>query len=265
MPPSLRNTPCFLSTRFVATDASGRAFVSDYTTRQVWVIAADGRSTSLLNADSSPFASPEGVAVDGRGRVIVADRLAHCVKIFGPDLDLVHEFGKKGVSTGRFHEPAGVAAFQDLIYVADYGNHRVQVFGSDGTFRASIGDEGTGPGEFQGPTGVAVDSAGRIYVTEAMGNRLQVFDGADHTLLRTVQWLQFPQGVAVGDDGRVYVAEQRGYRVLTPEARATLGHHVIEGRPTGIAVRGAELFVCTGPMLRAIVQPEAVKDKSKLC
>lgn len=260
MPPSLRNTDCFVATRFVALDAPGRTFVSDYMTRQVWVIAADGRSASLLNADESPFRCPEGIAVDGAGRIVVADRMAHSVKIFGPDLDYITEFGKKGVSTGRFHEPAGVAIHNDLIYVADFGNNRVQVFLADGSFQASFGDEGTAAGEFQGPTGIAVDAAGCIYVTESTGKRLQVFS-PDHAHLYTVTGLRYPQGVAVGDDGRIYVAEQGvcQYRVISPDTHATLAQTPIDGKPVGIAVRGAEVFMCSGNTLRVIVQD--VKNK----
>ena len=172
---SLFNTNCFLTTRFVATDSKGRTIVSDYTTKAVWIISADGMSARIL---LSHFNFPEGVAVDSKDRIIVADRLCHTIHVYDPhSLAELFSFGRRGVSHGRFHEPMGVAVdADDNIYVADSGNHRVQIFDKTGAFLETFGDEGSEPTEFRTPSGIAVDQHGHVFVAESLGNRVQVFD-----------------------------------------------------------------------------------------
>ena len=254
------NTDCFGRLRHAAYDATtGRVVATDSTSRMVWVIGADGYSASVIDGG---FNFPDGVAVDSQGRIVVADRLNHRIKVFGPDLEEVLEFGTKGISHGRFNEPAGVAIspLDDSIVVADYGNHRVQVFNRDGGFVEAFGDEGGGDGEFRGPAAVAVDAQGRVYVAEDGGRRVQVFDGAG-TVVRRIGGLRMPQGVAVDADGVVYITEddgnRRSYRALRPDSEYT--HHPLEHHPVGLFVRDGRVHVCTGPRITVQALPQRTK------
>lgn len=71
-----------------------------------------------------------------------------------------------------------------------------------------FGSEGTGAGRFQDARGVAVDGAGRIYVAEYGGGRVQVFDSAG--TFRT-QWMADPRmplvDLAADRAGTVYVVQ----------------------------------------------------------
>jgi hypothetical protein len=49
------------------------------------------------------------------------------------------------------------------------------VFDSSGYFLFEVGTYGTGNGQFDRPNGVAVDSTGKIYVSDMGNNRIQVF------------------------------------------------------------------------------------------
>ncbi|HEX2079429.1 MAG TPA: hypothetical protein VHG08_17010 [Longimicrobium sp.] len=71
-----------------------------------------------------------------------------------------------------------------------------------------FGSEGTGAGRFQDARSVAVDGAGRIYVAEYGGGRVQVFDSAGTFL---TQWMADPRmplvDLAADRAGTVYVVQ----------------------------------------------------------
>ena len=104
-------------------------------------------------------------------------------------------FSKKwaelGTDTGKFNNPHGIAIDSSgRLYVADTGNNRIQQFRlatpcPSGTtqivsgvcFVRAWGTPGTGNGQFNNPTDVALDSAGRVYVTDNGNHRIQMFKG----------------------------------------------------------------------------------------
>jgi streptogramin lyase len=71
-----------------------------------------------------------------------------------------------------------------------------------------FGSEGTGAGRFEDARSVAVDGAGRIYVAEYSGGRVQVFDSAGTFL---TQWMADPRmpllDLAADRAGTVYVVQ----------------------------------------------------------
>lgn len=73
-----------------------------------------------------------------------------------------------------------------------------------------FGEEGIGPGMFKDARSIAVDGAGKIYVGEYIGGRIQVFDQAGKFM---TQWMVDPKmplrGLAADRNGIVYVV-QRG-------------------------------------------------------
>jgi tRNA A-37 threonylcarbamoyl transferase component Bud32/streptogramin lyase len=78
----------------------------------------------------------------------------------------------------------------------------------------SIGGEGTGPGLFTDARSVGLDEAGRIYVGEYEGGRVQVFDAKGKFLTQWFADREFPlRGMAVRRDGAVYTV-QHGEIVL---------------------------------------------------
>ncbi len=69
------------------------------------------------------------------------------------------------------------------LYVSDTGNFRVLRFDPDGGLVGSYGGVGKALGRFARPKGVAVDRAGRIYVTDAAFENIQVFSDDGKLLL----------------------------------------------------------------------------------
>ena len=107
------------------------------------------------------------------------------------------------------------------------------------------------------PAAVASGSDGSIYVCEALGHRVSVFDRTGAPLRRWGSLGQGerefdgPRGIAISEDGRVYVADTGNDRiqVFTPDGRfeRQWGRHGAEAGefdgPLGLAVAGDRVFV----------------------
>lgn len=85
-----------------------------------------------------------------------------------------------------------------------------------------FGREGTGAGGFEDARSVAVDGAGRIYVAEYSGGRVQVFDSAGTFLTQWMADARMPLVAMAADrDGTVYIVQSgRIRRYEGPTGRA---------------------------------------------
>jgi DNA-binding beta-propeller fold protein YncE len=119
---------------------------------------------------------PQGLALDHRGYLFVADAVNHRVQEFGPNGHLIAIIGGLGSAPGRLRYPYDVAIdAADRLYVCEFGNHRISVFGPDRRLITCWGRPGRGPGEFNHPWGVGVDARGFIYVADTYNYRVQKF------------------------------------------------------------------------------------------
>jgi DNA-binding beta-propeller fold protein YncE len=127
------------------------------------------------------FNSPEGLAADRDGAVLVVGSRNSRVQRFTSDGQLLTEWGKPGDDAGAFENPTGVAVdSQNNVYVTDTYNHRVQVFRPDGVFLRQLGEIGSGVGQFNGSEGNAIHRNDRVYVVDSPNFRVTVYqtDGA---------------------------------------------------------------------------------------
>lgn len=125
---------------------------------------------------------------------------------------------------GQVLVPTGIGADSEgNVYVADvWGKYKtVTKFAADGTFVARFGGAGTGDGQFK-PAGtfipeiwyvrgmkLAIDSQDRIFVTDKMAGRVNVFDAAGTSVGSFgTGTLINPVGIAVGLDDTVYVMDE---------------------------------------------------------
>ena len=140
-----------------------------------------------------------------------------------------------------------------------------------------FGSEGIGPGMFTDARSIAVDGAGRIYVGEYTGGRIQVFDAAGKFV---TQWSigdrkTILRGLAADRKGTVYVAEGGriySYRGETGEKLGTLDYErngfddVTVGADGGIVTAWQSnrddivVFDANGKLVRTI--PEAISGAS---
>ena len=218
----------------VALDNMGRVYVADSANDRIQIYTSSGSYYATLGmgwgTGNYEFKSPHGLAVAQNGNLYVADRYNHRVQVYDANFAYVGTIGTTGVpgsDNSHFDEPYDVAVDSaGNVYVVDLSNHRVQkCVPGDGSWTCStiIGETGVSGSDFghlSNPIGITIDAAGRIYVADGWGWRVQVFDstGAYLTTIggssgnRTGQMRQ-ADGLAVDSAGNLYVAEYLNHRI----------------------------------------------------
>lgn len=212
----------------VALDAGGSLYIADSGDERVRRVGPDGTITAFAGTgaacktapacgDGGPATAgllnePVGLAVDGAGRLLIADRGDREVRIVGGGLIgrvagdgtacVPPACGDGGPATSaQISAPLGLAVDgQGRTIVSDFGTNEVRRISAAGTISRIAGD-GTqctsapacGDGgaatdaRLAGPAGVALDSTGNVFVADAL----------DHE----VRWLAGPQAGPAGSRG----------------------------------------------------------------
>lgn len=127
------------------------------------------RRTGRRGRGSGELEYPFGVAVDGRGRLWVADSNNGRVHRYEPD-------GRLGLTIGGFLLPRGLAVDdRGRLYVVDMFQHQVIVADLDGRRLFTFGEPGAEDGKLDFPNAVAVGPRGRVYVADRENNRVSVW------------------------------------------------------------------------------------------
>ncbi len=187
------------------------------------------------------FASPRAIAVDGSGRLLIADTGNHRIRRIGLDgvVSTIAGDGTPGyagdggpAAAAQFNRPAALAVDADgAIYVADAGNFRLRKIGPDAIVRTVAGTGTPGDGgdggpaiaaEFTDPGGLAIAADGSIYVADGpvhrvrrigpdgvirpyAGNGVDGLDGDGGPAAQAA--LGFPQRLAVAPDRAILVTQ----------------------------------------------------------
>ena len=187
----------------VAVDAQGNVFIADTANHRVRRVSPDGiirtvagNGTAGISGDGSVATSaqvnyPQGLAVDGRGNLFIAEPFDHRVRKLSPDGTMVTaagtgDFGYSGdggmATRAVLNNPSSVAVdSQGNLFIADTYNNRIREVGPDGIITTVAGRETCchsgdgGPAtsaELDGPLGIATDAQGNLYVAEGSAIRL---------------------------------------------------------------------------------------------
>jgi sugar lactone lactonase YvrE len=197
----------------VAVDRAGRVWVGEY--GQAEIFSAEGK---LLETRRDPGRLGLVTAIGfGGDDVFLGDAIARCIHRYDREGRFLNDIGDRH-RKGGFDIPNGVVDFavdaQGVLHVPNPGLHRVERYDASGTLLGRFGRfDGLDPQGFPGccnPTNLAVDSAGRVVVTEKAGPRAKVYD-AEGALLAVVASSFDPAAknmdVAVDSTGRIYVAD----------------------------------------------------------
>jgi cysteine-rich repeat protein len=244
----------------VAVDGLGRVFVSDTSNHRLRMIDVTGMIVTIAgtgepgyNGDGLPASlakldSPSGVAVDGLGRIYVADTGNHVIRRIDIDGTIAtiagtpqaDGFGGDGglPFSALLNTPYGVTVDAlGRVLIADTLNSRIRRIELDGTLATiagtgAIGFNGDGipatTAELAGPLAVAVDELGRVVISDGVNERIRriALDGTISTIAgtgaagyggdgsaATAALLSLPFGVAVDTQGRIAIADRSNHRI----------------------------------------------------
>lgn len=183
----------------VAVDASGNVFVADNGNHLIRKITSAGVVTTLAGSGvagstdaaglSASFNFPTSVAVNGLGKVFVADRSNNKIRIITVAGGVVTTLAGSGVA-GSVDATGGAASFWDPsgvttdasgnVFVADRSNHKIRKITATGVVTTFAGSGAFGSvnglanvATFYLPVGVAVDAAGVVYVAGGDDNQIR--------------------------------------------------------------------------------------------
>jgi hypothetical protein len=237
-------------TSWVAADGRGTVIVLVRKAPYFRVFTTDGKFVKSWG-DEDLFVEAHSAQFDRDGFIWATDPNGHVVHKFSPDGKLIMTLGKKGVpgdnsSHDTFNRPNAVAfAPNGDVFVSDgYVNSRVVQFSKDGKFIKIIGGvKGNGPGQLQLPHGVAIDSKGRLLVSDSDNKRISVFDKEGKFI---ENWAAPCRGnIVVTSDDTVYVSDVNAGAVTILRDGKIIDAIHVEGRPHGMTVDPATLDVYT--------------------
>ncbi len=192
----------------------GRTLVSCHTLNAVLILNEKGFAVGRVGVN---FSRPEGIAVNSKGDVLIADRYHHSIHVLDKALQHKRSIVTDHQLPGRLDQPTGIAisASDDRIWVADSENHRVLVLASNGEYLATLGSgRGMAPGQLYYPSSVAlynhplhgelviVSEWARVQVFRSAGDVFAIFGGVQQAHYATVD-----------AQGAVYVTEQATHRI----------------------------------------------------
>lgn len=190
---------------------------------------------------------PTDIAAGRGGRFYVVESGRNQVLVLDADGERQGTFGSTGDAEGQLQGPVGIAVDGRRVYVADRGNQRLQVFRDDGSFDGTFSPE-SGEDSFR-PVGIAVGDGGRLFVSDAAGHRIVVFDRR-RRLQRTIGGrgdgdgqFEYPGSLAA-QNGRLIAADILNSRIqILDEEGSMLAEFGRVGmkpgdfvRPKGVAV-----------------------------
>lgn len=229
----------------VAVDGIGNVYVADINNNEIRKITAGGLVSTLAGStadgyvdDQGSFArfyNPQGVSLDDKGNVYVADTWNHKIRKItqGGLVSTIAGSRYSGYANGQgglasFYKPGGVAVDGNgNVYVVDSWNNTIRKITPDGLVSTLAGSTIQGSADGQGslarfnyPQGIAVDSIGNVYVADYGNNMIRKitpsglvstlagsttkgFDDGQGSLAK----FYLPAGIAVDGIGNVYVGD----------------------------------------------------------
>lgn len=154
-------------------DREGRIYVADSGNARIVKLSPQGEYLGQWGAKGKgpgQFATAHGLAIDREDRIYVADRGNKRVQVFGPE-------GNHLADWGGFGNPFGLIVIGDQLLASEGDIHKIFHLDRDGKIASEWGDEKT----LQLPHLMAADSAGRLFLAEVKGKRVQIFQPSKPT------------------------------------------------------------------------------------
>lgn len=207
-------------------------YVADTWNHRIQKFTLDGEFVTLFGRSGAPgdepetnglglFFGPRDIILLPDNRLLITDTGNHRLQIASRDGEFISEVGGFGNVLGQFNEPVGLGAGSDgFVYLADTWNGRVQQFGPDLFALNEWRVEAWVGQSINNKPYTAVDSAGRIYVTDPEGYRVLIFNNVGEYLGRFGNFgtdgnsFGLPNGITIDAQDNIYIADAGNNRIL---------------------------------------------------
>jgi DNA-binding beta-propeller fold protein YncE len=181
----------FYGPRGIVIGPDNMVYVADTGNKRIQVFGPDGefiRQWGGGGALAGYLDEPVGIDIGPGNEVYVADTWNRRVQVFTTGGVFLREWPIEGWDASidpdkasLIHEEKPYLAVDanGYVYVTDPSSYRVLVFDSQGNYALSFGKYGTEESSFMLPSGIDVADDGTIYVSDAHGGRIMVFDPLD--------------------------------------------------------------------------------------
>ena len=111
----------------VAIAEDGTVWVADAGHDRLLQMSEDLKILKVLEGSPYDFDGPRYLDFDATGRMYVADKYAHQIKVVSPDGQLFYTLGEKraGLGPGKFDRPEGVVVHGNEVWFSDTYNNRI--------------------------------------------------------------------------------------------------------------------------------------------
>jgi DNA-binding beta-propeller fold protein YncE len=186
--------------------------VVDTFSRFVHVFDSGNGTYYTFPEKGTSFLSPIGIALDKRGFIYVSDSQEGVIKIF-------NDHGRKfikDIGKNILKRPTGIAVNHTTneLLVADTAASEIVRFDTvNHDVKGIIGGNGSEPGLFHYPTHIFVSRDGRLFVSDSLNFRVQIFSPEGNFLDAfgkpgdSPGYFAQPKGIAVDNEGNIYVAD----------------------------------------------------------
>ncbi|MGE0871483.1 MAG: hypothetical protein AB7P03_23185 [Kofleriaceae bacterium] len=261
----------------IAADWRGNFYIADVDNHRVRRVDVNGVITTVAGtgapgsdgdgglATGAQLHGPSSVAVDGLGRIFIADTNNHRIRRVDTTgvISTVAGTGTPGFSgdngaatSAELSGPFGVAVDGlGNLYIADTANQRIRRVDVDGTITTVAGTGVSGAGGAGGPAtsaelafplGVAVAAQGTLYIADTSNHRVARVDDSENLVIvagtgsfgatgdggpATSATLYQPFGVAVDPAGNVYIDDRNNHRIRWVDSAGTI--RTVAGIGTG--------------------------------
>ncbi|MBI5283514.1 MAG: NHL repeat-containing protein [Chloroflexi bacterium] len=199
---------------------------------------------------------PIALSPDG-GRIYVGETGGErWIKILAPNGTEIGKFAPPNSNPGG-RNPVGIAVKADgTVYVVDTLQNKVLKFDPSGGYLGEVARPLNRP---WGPTAAAFDSAGNLYITDAIAipevvnQRILVYDAKDQfvraftgTAGQTAGSIYYPRAVAVDSKGRIYISNFDVVKAFDRDGAFLFALNSATDSPNlakGLAVMNSTLYV----------------------
>ena len=111
----------------VAIAADGSVWVADAGNDRLLRMSEDLKLLTIIEGTPFDFNGPRYLDFDSQGRLYVADKYSHKIKVLSPDNKLMYTLGgdRAGLGPGRFDRPEGVVIDNQHVWFSDTYNNRI--------------------------------------------------------------------------------------------------------------------------------------------